>query len=295
MVTQQIRVKYCVDIKYGQHPHNTFDIWLVDSCIPTPLVIFYHGGAFVGGDKGDYATEHLTGFLRAGVSFAAVNYGYHTEHREDPKGILGSIDDCRRALQWIRHRAPQWNIDKDRIGAYGTSAGAGTSLWIAFHDDMADANNNEPYLRESTRLKVVGALATQATYDMVQWLEIFQNCRIPPSLKDALLQFMLHCYKLENVQDLNGPDGIQIRNALDFLAEMSPDDPPMYVRNGMADKCSKIKPMPDMNHILHSPLHAKRLKEQADAVGLQCYVEAPDVGENPIPSQDLVGFFLDHL
>jgi len=292
MVTQ-IRLRYCIDVKYGQHDRNTFDIWLVESCIPTPLVIFYHGGGFVGGDKGDYATEHLTGFLRAGISFAAVNYRYHTEHAQ---GILGSIDDCRRALQWIRHKAPQWNIDKDRVGAYGTSAGAGTSLWIAFHDDMADANNNvQPYLRESTRLQVVGALATQATYDIVQWSEIFQNCRIRRPLKEALLVFAVHCYKLNNVQELYQPEGIRIRTALDFLAKMSPDDPPMYVCNGMASKCSDTSYIPDMNHILHSPLHAKRLKEQADAVGLQCYVEAPDVGETPAPPQDLVSFFLDHL
>jgi acetyl esterase/lipase len=289
MFSQQIPIRYYVDVKYGQHLHNTLDFWLVDSSIPTPLVVFYHGGAFVGGDKGDYATEHLTGFLRAGVSFAAVNYRYYTEH---PQGVLGSIDDCRRALQWIRHKAPQCNIDKDRVGAYGTSAGAGTSLWIAFHDDMADANNNEPYLRESTRLQVVGAFATQATYDMMQWSEIFQDCQMDRDLKEALLVYTLGCYKLHDARDLYGPTGIQIRTALDFLAEMSPDDPPMYVRNGMANKCSHI---PDMNHILHSPLHAKRLKEQADTVGLQCYVEAPDVGEDPQPPQDLVSFFLDHL
>lgn len=281
------------DIKYGPDDEfNRFDIWLADSDEPTPLVIFYHGGAFGGGDRNDFDPAHLHSFLQAGVSFATVDYRPHTKHDQ---GIQGSMNDCRRALQMMRNKASELNIDRDRIGAYGKSGGAGTSLWIAFHDDMADPNSNVPYLRESTRLNVVGALATQATYDMVQWLEIFQHCHIPDSLKDDLLKFALHCYKLENVQDLNGPDGIQIRNALDFLAEMSPDDPPMYVRNGMEDKCSKIRPMPDMNHILHSPLHAKRLKQQADAVGLQCYVEAPDVGENPIPSQDLVGFFLGHL
>jgi len=281
------------DIKYGpDDKFNRFDIWLADSDDTTPLVIFYHGGGFTGGDKRDFKPGDLKRFLQAGISFAAVNYRPHTKH---PEGILGSIDDCRLALQWIRHNAPRWNIDKSRIGAYGKSAGAGTSLWIAFHDDMADPNSNVPYLRESTRLNVVGALATQATYDMVQWLEIFKYCHIPDSLQDDLLKFTLHCYKLTDVHDLlRDPDVIQMRKDLDFLANMSRNDPPMYVRNGLTNECSNPRGM-DRNHILHSPLHAKRLKEQADTVGLQCYVEAPDVGENPIPSQDLVGFFLDHL
>jgi hypothetical protein len=282
------------DITYGPDDNfNRFDIWLVDSDKPTPLVIFYHGGAFVGGKKSDFKQEDKTHFLEAGVSFATVDYRPHTEH---DRGILGSMNDCRRALQMMRNKASELNIDKDRIGAYGKSAGAGTSLWIAFHDDMAadPISNVPPYLKESTRLQVVGALATQSTYDIVQWSEIFQNCRIRRPLKEALLVFAVHCCKLNTVQELYQPEGIRIRTALDFLAKMSPDDPPMYVRNGLTNECSNIRGM-DMNHILHSPLHAKRLKEQADAVGLQCYVEAPDVGENPRPLQDLVGFFLDHL
>ena len=40
--------------KYGIHPRNNFDIWLADSDKPTPLVIYIHGGGFVGGDKSKY-------------------------------------------------------------------------------------------------------------------------------------------------------------------------------------------------------------------------------------------------
>ncbi len=277
-----VDVKYCADIKYGPHPRNSFDIWLVESDNPTPLVIFYHGGGFVGGDKGDYETEHLTGFLQAGVSFAAVNYRYHTEH---DRGILGSVNDCRRALQMIRNKAPQLNIDKHRIGAYGKSAGAGTSLWIAFHDDMADPNNNVPYLRESTRLKVVGALATQATYDFVRWPEFLP---VPADLMEDLLTYAVKCYKLTTKRELDEDKGIGIRTALDFLAQMSQGDPPMYVRNQTPAR------LDDINDILHHPLHAKALKERADAIGLQSYVSAPAIHIEPT-AMNLVDFFLQYL
>lgn len=272
------------NVKYGPTNRNRFDIWLADSDAPTPLVIYYHGGAFVNGDKGDYEPEDLTGFLQAGVSFAAVNYRYHTEH---DRGIEGSLNDCRRALQVIRNKAPELKIHKDKIGAYGRSAGAGTSLWIAFHEDMAKPNNDVPYLRESTRLSVVGALATQATYDIVRWPEFLP---VPANLMEGLRTFAVNCYKLNDKDELDKPSGKRIRTRLDFLAQMSQGDPPMYIRNHTPNL------LDDINHILHHPLHAKALKEQADAIGLQSYVSAPAIHIDPDPpAMNMVDFFLQHL
>ena len=52
--------------------------------------------------------------------------------------VKGPLTDAARALQFVRSKAKEWNIDKTRIGATGGSAGACSSLWLAFHDDMAD-------------------------------------------------------------------------------------------------------------------------------------------------------------
>ena len=54
----------------------------------------------------------------------------------------------RRAIQFIRSKAGEWSVDKTAFAAYGGSAGAGTSLWLAFHDDMADPHNADPVLCE---------------------------------------------------------------------------------------------------------------------------------------------------
>ena len=63
--------------KYGNHERNTFDIWLADSDEPTPLVIYIHGGGFIGGDKSRYYdSEDWIRFLKAGVSVATINYRY---------------------------------------------------------------------------------------------------------------------------------------------------------------------------------------------------------------------------
>ena len=44
--------------------------------LPTPAIIFLHGGGFVAGDKGGVNPAMLPGALDAGISFAAINYRF---------------------------------------------------------------------------------------------------------------------------------------------------------------------------------------------------------------------------
>ena len=82
------------DEKYGEHPRNNFDIWLAKSEKPTPLVIYIHGGGFVGGDKSKYFdSPDLVRFLDAGVSVAVINYRFMTEA---PYGIMASFNDSKK-------------------------------------------------------------------------------------------------------------------------------------------------------------------------------------------------------
>ncbi len=70
------------------------------------------------------------------------------------------MHDAARAVQFLRSKAAEWRLDPQRFGAYGISAGATTSLWLAYHDDLADAGGADPIARLSTRLQVaVGLVA----------------------------------------------------------------------------------------------------------------------------------------
>src|SRR6185369_4941233 len=103
--------------------------------------------------------------LDAGVSFAAINYRYLAPGTP----LQDVLRDCARAVQFIRSKSTEWHIDKTRVAAYGNSAGAGTSLWLAFHDDLAEPKNADPVLRESTRLVCAGAISPQASYNWARW------------------------------------------------------------------------------------------------------------------------------
>ena len=137
-------------VSYGPHERNVFDLWLPKAGQPTPLVLFIHGGGFKGGDKSGVNPGNLRQYLSAGWAVASINYRL-TNTAPAPAAYL----DCGRALQHLRHHAKQWRIDPKRIASTGSSAGAGTSLWLAFHDDLADPKSTDPIARESTRLTCV--------------------------------------------------------------------------------------------------------------------------------------------
>ena len=156
------------EIQYGAHQRNVLDFWQAKSDQPTPLVLVIHGGGWQGGSK-----ERVNRFvdvqalLDAGISVAANNY------RMIPQAVAEGIKppvkapmhDSARALQFIRSKAKEWNIDSTRIGAAGGSAGACTSLWMAYHDDLADPKSKDPITSQSTRLHCIAVIGAQTTLD----------------------------------------------------------------------------------------------------------------------------------
>ena len=103
-----------------------------NSTNPTALVIFIHGGGFDGGDKAfaynsDYP-EQIVELLANNIAVATINY--RLLGANETVGVLKSLNDSKRAVQYIRHIHESLNIDKNRIGLFGVSAGGSTSLWI---------------------------------------------------------------------------------------------------------------------------------------------------------------------
>jgi len=271
------------DEKYGEHERNKFDIWLAKSEKPTPLVIYIHGGGFTGGDKSKYYLSHdWPRFIENGISIATINYRFMNE---PPFGILASMHDAKRFVQFIRFHSEKYNIDKNRIACTGGSAGAGTALWLAFSDDMADTENADPVLRESTRLTCAGAFATQATYDIFQWDKILG---IPLTQTPEQLLAVARAFGFRSAEGRDLKKEKDIRNDLDFLAKMDKDGSPVFIFN--RHNAGIPETTDDINH---HPNHAKALKERAKSVGLQAVVYAPEIGIIDESGIDLVDFFLE--
>lgn len=310
-----INASFAADIAYGEAERNRFDIYIPGDCDdPTPLVIYIHGGGFTGGDKGS-AHEGLAGqireFLQACVAYATVNYTLLTVPGADESialaetqgGVLTAMRDSARALQFLRYYYQSFNLDPENVALYGGSAGAGTSLWLGTHDDLAQTGAADPVLRESTRVKAVGALATQSTYDLLRWEAILLPMTEPlqgalggtdiPTIAATLgvTNYLLTFLGVASAEDIYGQANTAYRAGVDMLGLMDAGDAPIYVHNfatGFDDP---------LDMLLHHGLHAHAVKARADAVGLHsvAYSEDPDFPLSDPSGEGLVSFLTRHI
>ncbi len=242
------------NVSYGPHERNVFDFWKAKSDKPTPLVVFIHGGGFVNGSKDGADPGTITACLDAGVSFMAINYRFRSS-----APIQDILRDCARSIQFVRAHAEEYNIDRVRVASYGGSAGAGTSLWLAFHPDLADPKNSDPVLRESSRLMAAGAMNTQASYDVTLW-ESFLGKPDPtwmPSTERT--QF----YHFKDEAELKSPAGQTILADVNMLGLISADDPPVFLYNSFADG-----PATDRQHYVHHPDHSRAIARRCAEIGV---------------------------
>ncbi len=292
-----VETSFARDVPYGPHEESVFDIFLAKADAPTPLVIFIHGGGFTSGDKGVIyvsGRKEIREFLSKGVSFATINYRLLDE--TDEEGVAKPLGDSRRCLQFLRYHHEELNVDPARVALYGASAGAGTSLWLAFTDDMAQPDAADPIERESTRVLAAGAKGTQATYDLLKWetvvfaplgLTLADMAELGDSAEGGLLNF----YGAGALEDLGLPEYVDYRKAVDMLALMSPDDPPFWVSNEQANTGIPT----DKGELFHHGYHAVALKEQAAGVGLEHVVHVPPMEIEDPSGEALVDFLLRHL
>lgn len=271
-----------VDVAYGPHPRNVFDFWQAVSEKPVPLVIFIHGGGFVAGDKSQANAAGIRRCLAAGVSFMSINYRF-LEHAP----IQDILRDTARSVQFIRCHAKEFNVDPKRIVCFGGSAGAGSSLWIGAHDDLADPNSADPVLRQSTRIAAVGCLNGQATYDLPAWEKLVAPWN-PAWLKRT--NEMAEFYHFRNQDALTTPEGAKIRADCDMHGLLSRGDPPVFMA------CDQPEGEPrDRNHYLHHPRHVQAIKQRCGETGVECevFLKAKNAGGNS--GEALVRFLFRHL
>lgn len=251
------------NVAYGPHERNVLDFWKAEGEGARPLVIFIHGGGFTGGDKAKWRDSgDLRRLLENGVSCAAINYRF----RKDAP-IQDILKDAARAVQFLRTKAGEWNLDTSRFAGYGGSAGAGTSLWLATRDDLADPAAEDPVLRESSRLQAAVLQATQATYDLTRW-ESFLGPADPSwwSSPNEAAEF----YHFKERADLERPESQPVLRECDMLAWISKDDAPVFVSNVGPDGPSRSR-----GHYLHHPEHARQIEKACEAAGSKCILAGP--------------------
>ncbi len=117
------------DVAYGPLPAEKLDLCLPEKATGTqPGVILVHGGAWTGGDK-----TTLSGPCRLlaqqGFVAATVNYRLATKSVASTRWPTQLVD-VQLAVRWLRFQAPKLNLDPQRIGAWGSSAGGHLAIFL---------------------------------------------------------------------------------------------------------------------------------------------------------------------
>lgn len=110
----------------------------------TPVVLFFHGGAWITGAKESINVNRFNGAINTlrekGYAVLSPNY---TLAKKNKSPFPNCLNDAFDAINWIENNANEYNFDLNNVGLFGESAGAHIALMAAFADgDKFSSNKN---------------------------------------------------------------------------------------------------------------------------------------------------------
>lgn len=269
-----------LDVAYDVHERTKLDFWQARGDGPRPVHVFIHGGGWVQGNK--RRPKDADDWLKKGVSVAAINYRYSVT---DPLPV--PVHDAVRAIQFLRHKAEAWNIDKDRFVLTGGSAGGCSSVLIACLDDFSDPDSEDLVKRESSRIQGAAVRGAQTAIDpklIEPWIgpnvyhQMIYKAVGEDSIEDALANYGQHeaTYK-----------------AFSAYYHLTKDDPPIYLGYG----ANMTTPAKNTGHGIHHGMFGVKLKEKSQSIGhneVHLFIKGTDVSkkyssQNDFMTQILLG------
>ena len=213
-------VKVLKDLQYGPHGDaNKLDLYLPkDMNAKTPVIVWIHGGSWSMGKKEPWPAIAL---VDKGYAVASIDY-----RLSGNTTFPAQVRDAKAAVRWIRENADKYNIDPNRMGAWGSSAGGHLAALVGTSGDDKELEGTEPNpLRTSSKVQAVCVFCGPTD------LKAFSEYR--PSFKGISPDA-----PKEIVTKLFGGD---LKNREVFLTQanpinyVSPKSPPMLIMHGDAD------------------------------------------------------------
>jgi len=193
------------------------ELWKLDLAMPAahvetprPAVVIVHSGGWRRGDKraniwARYAVEYAKrGFVAISVNYRLVP--------DNP--FPAAIEDVKTAVRWLRAHASDYNVDVNRIGVYGNSAGAHLVLVLGLSGPDPILEGDEPWRDYPSNMHAVVASASPT--DIYNWTS--------PSGSTASL-FGNNTDNLESLSRFASP-----------LFHVSSDAPPILLIHGTDDQ-----------------------------------------------------------
>lgn len=161
---------------------------------------------------------YVPSILQAGYTVFALT------HRATPTfRYPAQLEDVQRAVRFIRQNAAKYGIDAARIGGMGGSSGAHLVSLLATMDGGGDPADPDPVNRQSAKLQC--GVARAAPSDLTQ---------MTGSLGAPLVALLLGA----SISEVTPKTAIEYKSAAAAspITYVSPDDPPLLLMHGDADR-----------------------------------------------------------
>ncbi len=268
-------VQLVADVPYADSDNRrqTLDLLVpkAESDKPRPVIAFIHGGAWRAGDKRQ-ALPRVARFASSG-EYAAVSIGYRLSGEAQ---WPAQIHDCKAAIRWIKANAEKYNLDPDKIGVWGTSAGGhlvavlGTSGGVEAMDGSLG-----PHTDQSTNVACVADFFGPT--DFLKMTEgALPSSRFdhdsPQSPESLLIGGAIHDH----------PEKVATANPITYITD---DDPPFLIVHGSADPTVPF----NQSQLIHAAL------QEAKVPTTLVTIEGGGHGRGfPPETNNLVRRFFDH-
>jgi acetyl esterase/lipase len=216
-------IQLVADVPYADtaNPRQRLDLLLPKrqgEAKPLPVVVFIHGGAWLGGDRlAGYVP--LSPFLVSG-EYAGVTVGY----RLSSEAIWpAQIHDVKAAVRWVRANAGKYNLDPERIGVIGPSAGGHLAAMLGTSGGVKELEGDlGPHKDVSSRVACV--------------VDEFGPSDLP-NMGKAPSRINHEAPEAPEGRLIGGAVGSkpEVARAASPITYVSPDDPPFLIVHGTKD------------------------------------------------------------
>ncbi len=280
------------DVAYGQDSvRNLLDFWQAPGNGPRPLLVNIHGGGWISGNKSlnDNYVDYPY-LLNQGISIAAITYRFTPDNP-----LPTPVHDAARAIQFLRSKADEWNIDPARIALIGGSAGACTAMWLLMHNDLANPNATDPILRQSSRVCAVAAYAGQTSIDP----PVITNWISSTAQMHNMIPYAVGQGSMATVWPHANYEGSykSIYQKFSPINHLDANDPPLYMEYNR----SKSVPAKSDGDFIHHPIFGIKMWEKSNtvAVGHECHLRITSTNEymktTPVNYKNGAEFLMDKL
>jgi acetyl esterase/lipase len=163
--SEDLDVTYCTP---QEGMPQKMDIYYPKSGGPWPVFLYVHGGSWREGDKAE--GEGWRGLNEQGYLVAAINYRMAIDGK-----FPVMIEDVKCAVRYLRAHNAIYNLDAERIGALGASAGGHLVGLLGTADETAGWDTDE-YADQSSRVQAVVSMA--GIFDLIEKLPSGLNASV---------------------------------------------------------------------------------------------------------------------